>query len=244
MDVANILIDAGAEIDATFLDGGSGTTPLVSLVTSVHPHSAGVAADLVETFVDAGARVEGLKGDGQPLCCAVDFGYADSAEALVRCGAKMANILVASGMGRLDLVKGFVERGRVSQQELEQAFLYACKFGHTDVAEFLLKQGVDVDVKKHYEFTGLMWAARYGRIDTLTMLLDHGTSVETQNEFGGTALGTAMWFLANVPEPDADYARVIDLLLNAGSKFDWDIKGTGNEKVDQVLRKHGVYIEQ
>ena len=37
VDVAQVLINAGAEIDATFLDGGLGTTPLVSLVTSVHP---------------------------------------------------------------------------------------------------------------------------------------------------------------------------------------------------------------
>ncbi|MDE0187090.1 MAG: hypothetical protein OXP71_16740 [Candidatus Poribacteria bacterium] len=88
-EIAKTLIAAGSDVDATFLDGKSGTTPLVSLVTSVHPHNAGVAADLVKIFVDAGAKVEGLNDDGEPLRLAIEFGYAASAEALIEAGASI-----------------------------------------------------------------------------------------------------------------------------------------------------------
>ncbi len=88
-EIAKALIAAGSEIDATFLDGKSGTTPLVSLVTSVHPHNAGAAADLVKIFVEAGAKVEGLNDDGEPLRLAIEFGYAASAEALIKAGASI-----------------------------------------------------------------------------------------------------------------------------------------------------------
>lgn len=92
VDIAKILLDAGSDIDATFLDGKSGTTPLVSLVTSFHPHSAGVAADLVKIFVEAGATVEGLNDDGEPLRLAIQFGYAESAEALIEAGASIERL--------------------------------------------------------------------------------------------------------------------------------------------------------
>lgn len=88
-DIAKALITAGSDVDATFLDGKSGTTPLVSLVTSVHPHNAGVTADLVKIFVEAGANVEGLNDDGEPLRLAIEFGYAASAEALIEAGASI-----------------------------------------------------------------------------------------------------------------------------------------------------------
>lgn len=92
VDIARALLDAGSDINATFLDGKSGTTPLVSLVTSVHPHSAGVAADLVKTFLSSGAKVEGLNGDGEPLRLAIEFGYAESAEALIEAGASIERL--------------------------------------------------------------------------------------------------------------------------------------------------------
>ena len=72
------------------------------------------------------------------------------------------------------------------------------------------------------------------------MLLDCGASVALKNDYGGTALGSTMYFLANHPVPDADYAGVIELLLNAGSEFNFADKTTGDDEVDDVLRKRGV----
>ena len=254
VDVANVLIDAGAEIDATFLDGGSGTTPLVSLVldggsgttplvslvTSFHPHKAGVAAELVSVFVNAGARVDGLKGDGEPLRLALSSEYPESVQALLECSAKIMNVEVAAGLGELELVEKFIDEGDISRRELEEAFWSACKYGHAEVAECLLKCGLDIDAKGGANNTGLMLASQRGRRDTVEMLLGCGASVELKNDFGGTALGSTMYFLANHPVPDADYAGVIELLLNAeiGVQFCW-YKATGDDEVDDVLRKRG-----
>ncbi len=240
VDVANVLIDAGAEIDAKFLDGGSGTTPLVSLVTSFHPHKSGVASELVSVFVSAGARVDGLKGDGEPLRLALGFEYPESVRALLECGARIANVEIAAGLGELELVERFGDKGGISSRELEEAFWSACKYGHTEVAEYLLKRGVDIDVKGGANNTGLMLASQRGRRDTVEMLLGCGTSVELKNDFGGTALGSTMYFLTNHPVIGADYAGVIELLLDAGSEFNFADKTTGDDKVDDMLRKRGV----
>ncbi len=240
VDVANVLIDAGAEIDATFLDGRSGTTPLVSLVTSFYPHKSGVAAELVSVFVNAGAGVDGIKGDGEPLRLALSSEYPESVQALLKCGAKIMNVEVAAGLGELELVERFVDEGGISRGELEEAFWSACKYGHTGVAECLLKRGVDIDARGGANNTGLMLASQRGRRDTVEMLLDCGASVESKNDYGGTALGSTMYFLANHPAPDADYAGVIELLLNAGSEFNFADKLTGDDEVDDVLRKRGV----
>lgn len=240
VDVANVLIDAGAEIDATFLDGASGATPLVSLVTSFHPHKSGVAAELVSVFVNAGARVDGLKGDGEPLRLALSFEYPDSVQALLECGAKIRNIEVAAGLGELELVEKFIVEGGLARRELEEAFWCACKYGHTEVVKCLLKCGLDIDATGGANNTGLMLASQRGRRDTVEMLLDCGASVELKNDFGGSALGSTMYFLANHPVIDADYAGVIELLLDAGSEFNFANKATGDDKVDNMLRKRGV----
>ncbi len=239
VDVANVVIDAGAEIDATFLDGGSGTTPLVSLVTSFHPHKSGVAAELVSVFVNAGARVDGIKGDGEPLRLALGFEYPDSVQALLECGAKIANVEIAAGLGELELVERFVDEGSISCGELEEAFWCACKYGQTDVAEYLLKRGVDINARGGANNTGLMLASQRGRRDMVEMLLGYGTSVALKNDYGGTALGSTMYFLANHPVSDADYAGVIELLLNAGSEFNF-ADTTGDDEVDNMLCKRGV----
>ena len=240
VDVANVLIDAGAEIDATFLDGGSGTTPLVSLVTSFHPHKSGVAAELVRVFVKAGARVDGIKGDEEPLRLALGFEYPESVQALLECGAKIMNVEIAAGLGELELVERFVDEGGLARSELEEAFWSSCKYGWTEVAECLLKCGLDIDAKGGANNTGLMLASQRGRRDMVEMLLECGASVALKNDYGGTALGSTMYFLANHPAPDADYAGVIELLLNAGSEFNFADKATGDDKVDDMLCKRGV----
>ncbi len=238
VDIAQILIAAGAAVDATFLDGGSGTTPLVSLVTSVHPHRAGIAADLVATLATAGAALEGLKADGEPLRMALEFGYLASAEALDRAGAKVDTLSKAGGLGRLDLVRRYVNEN-AQMEERDQAFALACMMGHTEVASFLLDSGAPVDKQGRHGFTGLMWSVRNGHTDTIGMLLGRDASMESVNEYGGTALGVALHFHATVPESGADYAAVIDLLLQAGATCSAQQQPTGDADVDTVLRKHG-----
>ena len=64
-----------------------------------------------------------------------------------------------------------------------------------------LAHGADVDGRGAWNMTGLMWAACQGHLDTMAMILNHGPSLELRNEFGGTAMGTALHFAINAPNP-------------------------------------------
>ena len=194
----------------------------------------------MSVFVSAGARVDGLKGEGEPLRLALSSEYPESVQALIKCGAKVMNVEIAAGLGEFELVERFIDEGGVSSRELEGAFWSACKYGHTGVAECLLKCGLDIDAKGGANNTGLMLASQRGRRDTVEMLLGCGASVALKNDYGGTALGSTMYFLTNHTVPDADYAGVIELLLNAGSEFNFAGKTTGDDEVDNMLRKRGV----
>ena len=77
-------------------------------------------------------------------------------------------------------------------------------------------------------------------METIKLILDQDPSLEIKNRFGGTAISAAMLFFTKSPEPGADYAAVMDLLLTAGSEFVWAKKETGNMEMDTILRKHGV----
>ena len=238
-EIARLLLDAGAEVDALCGPGEQGDTPMLALVTSVHPHYRGVATELIEIFVEAGSQVDGVNGDGAPLRLALKFGHPGSAAALVRLGAEVKNVAMAAGLGRLDLTREFVEDRGASQAELAAAFEDACRFGRTDIADYLLAQGADVDGRGTWNMTGLMWAASQGHLETMALILDRGPSLELRNEFGGTAMGTTLHFAINSPRAGADYPTVIDVLLKAGLKFEGTRKGTGLDDIDAVLRRHG-----
>jgi len=162
VSVAEMLLRAGAEVDALAgtYGGGTSETTLNLLVCSWPPAEAGVQAALIETLLDFGAAIEGVEGDGSPLITALAFGYTEAAETLARRGARVETVVAAAGLGREDLVQRMVDRDgrlhadvplvhvhwlRVSpeqQANLELALTWASVHRRTGVAEFLLRHGV------------------------------------------------------------------------------------------------------
>jgi hypothetical protein len=54
--ITRLLVEAGADVNATANMYGGGSTALGLLVTSDHPAKAGVTADVLKVLVEAGAK--------------------------------------------------------------------------------------------------------------------------------------------------------------------------------------------
>jgi uncharacterized protein len=118
------------------------------------------------------------------------------------------------------------------------AFVWACKFGRTAVADSLLTQGVDPGAKDSDAMTGLHWAAANRHVDTVELLLQRGAPLEVKNRWDGTVLDSTMYFAVFQPVPGVDYLEVIEALIAGGA----DVSvltpyPRGNKLVDEVLRR-------
>jgi hypothetical protein len=60
-EITRLLVEAGANVNATANMYGGGSTALGLLVTSDHPAKAGVSGDVLKVLVDAGAKRDGTK---------------------------------------------------------------------------------------------------------------------------------------------------------------------------------------
>ncbi|HBE68949.1 MAG TPA: hypothetical protein DDW52_12445 [Planctomycetaceae bacterium] len=218
-EIARILFDAGADqvVDATagMYGGGSGSTPLISLVSSVHPNEAGVQEELVRVFCDAGASVNGLDNDCMPLSTALGFRYPEAAKVLADCGARIDNLPTAAALGRVDLVEAFLDvSGGLESQEchfpnpnhrpfpkstaphpaqtLQQAVVFACMCGHASLAKRLLDLGVDVNGGPRCGITALHEACYSGQAEASHLLLEHGADPTLRDDmWRSTAIGWA-----------------------------------------------------
>lgn len=57
-EVTQILVDAGADVNATAEMYGGGSTTIALLITSSHPAEAGVVDEVVKVLIDAGAKTD------------------------------------------------------------------------------------------------------------------------------------------------------------------------------------------
>jgi hypothetical protein len=69
------------------------------------------------------------------------------------------------------------------------------------------------------------------------MLVRHNASLESQNAYGGTVLGGAVW--AAVHEPKPQHIQIIETLLKAGAQVSAAEYPSGDDRVDEVLRRYG-----
>ena len=195
IEIAKILLDAGAEVDATCETYGGGhlQTTLNLLVSSGHPASAGVQPDLVRVLCKAGASADGIANNRSPLGTALAFGYPAAAKALVECSAKIDNIVYAAAVGNLEQVKSYFDStGRLKkdvgkcdfdwfgvsenpQIAAEQALVFASLCGEVKVVAFLLDKGVHINAEppgSHMTATPLHTATVLGQESVTRLLIE------------------------------------------------------------------------
>lgn len=192
--IMRLLLERGAQPDAVCTIYSSHDTTLGLLVSSAIPAIAGVQAALAEELCRGGARVNGLDDDGVPLWTAISFGYTDAAEALVRCGARVDNLVLCAALGDLDGVRSYFEDSGAPAP------------GRNPSA---LRMGVDgpvLEATRLVEYA-LIYAALHGRRSVVTFLLDHQPDLSvTEPRFGATALGAARY---------AGHPNIVELLGGA-----------------------------
>ena len=238
VQVAEVLLDAGAEIEA-LADMYGGSTTLGLVATSIHPKVAGVQNALIDLLMARDAQIDrpGAGGGAKPdsdrpsgllINSCLANGRPDAALHLAARGAPI-DLEGAAGIGRLDLVRNFfADDGSLTsgatKAQMHDGFSWACEYGCTDVVQFLIDRGMDVGARlRPHQQTGLHWAAYGPHVQTVKVLLRHGSPMDVRDKsFNGTALEWTLYGWGQQPDraEQNGYYEVVALLAAAGATLD------------------------
>lgn len=244
VSIAELLLDAGAEIDYV---GRMyrGTTTLGLVATSVWPVITGVQEPLMQVLLDRGASMARAVApdytDGLVVNACLANGRPGAAVFLAQRGAEL-NIEGAAGVGDLDAVqRALIDPAparKPTKRQLQRAFNWASGYGRTNVVEFLLAQGLDLAGDEEGE-TALHHAAYGGHADVVRLLLEKHADVNAvDRHYEGTPLGWALYGFSH-PSPEAARARpheVVELLVAAGARVDPDWVNAETVRNDARMR--------
>lgn len=208
--LARLLLDRGAEVDATTLAGPSqpddiGWTTLGLVASSEQARRSGHQRALMELLVGRGADVDARNGG--PLIGALYYGEQDAAAWLAANGAR-TDLVAAAGLGRIDLLEqhiggelrtlvDYTQRpgaARTREDILSLSLAYACRGGHRDAVTWLVDRGADPRKRVPFDHgaTPLHWAAHDGRTEIIELLLQLGADPSIRDEsFDATPRGWA-----------------------------------------------------
>ncbi|KOR31084.1 hypothetical protein TI04_02620, partial [Achromatium sp. WMS2] len=165
--VAEYLINAGANVNATVPNGGG--RPLFIA-------AQGGYLAIVKLLVASGAQIDAQSNDGgRALTNAVQNGHKDVVAFLIHAGAKLdaLPLAIAAEAGHLDIVQLLIDKkadinatDRVGFTPLHMA----AQKGHRDVAQFLLEHGANVDIRNHAGSTPDDIAHLHGHPDLVKLI--------------------------------------------------------------------------
>ena len=245
-EIAKILLDAGAEVDAPANVYGSDKCTTLGLVaTSSPPADAGVQLDLIELLLQHGARtdVAGIAGRGTLVRSCLANGQPEAAEYLANRGTPL-DLVEAAGLGRVEvLARAFDDDVAIDARRAQaiEAFAYASAYGRRSAVEFLLDHGVDVDaeLRLHGEgHSGLHVAAYYAHLAVVDLLLARGARVAAIDKTWGTPpLVWALTGWSTAPPARAErYYAVVARLVAAGADVRPDLLERDKVRADAKMR--------
>lgn len=242
LDITRLLLDSGADVNAESDAYAGRSTTLMLAATSCHPENAGLQLPLLQLLIDRGALIDGPDGTSVVLAC-LHNGRGAAARFLAGKGAHL-DLEGAAGVGRIDLVRtAFHADGSLkppaTRTQLQDGFTWACQFGWTEVAAYLLAHGVPINARlRHHGQTGLHWAAYGGHPETVSLLLESGAETETRDaSFDGTPLEWALYAWGNATVPGR-WLEVAALLVRHGARHDpgWFASDRERQRAADKLR--------
>lgn len=216
MEMARVLLDAGAEVNAETIGPNSGTT-MGLLVTGKQASDRGFSGPLMDLLLERGARLDLHRSD------ALDPSLANhaprAAERMIELGAK-ADIFAAAALGRLDLLRAMFDaegrllarprrRGRLmsARDAIGLAMLYAYVRKQLDAVDFLLEKDGNWDMTGVNNGAAMHRAAWEGDLPMVKRLIERGADIYNRdNPFNSTPLSWAQhnrqlevfdWMVAN-----------------------------------------------
>jgi len=138
----------------------------------------------------AGANANGRDDDGAPLWAASTFGYTAAVDALVRCGVRLDNLVLAAaagdlaavcanfdGAGRLEPIptwgRARIPGGKLDVNHvLEYALIQAALHGRRAVVEFLLAKNPDLTLREPNWNATALGAARWANHGDVVALIE------------------------------------------------------------------------
>uniref|UniRef100_A0A8C4JM51 Ankyrin repeat and KH domain-containing protein 1-like n=1 Tax=Dromaius novaehollandiae TaxID=8790 RepID=A0A8C4JM51_DRONO len=177
VEVARLLLDSGAQVN---MPADSFESPLTLAACGGH-------VELAALLIERGANLEEVN----------DEGYTPLMEAAREGHEEMVALLLAQG----------ANINAQTEETQETALTLACCGGFSEVADFLIKAGADIELGCS---TPLMEAAQEGHLELVKYLLAAGANVHATTATGDTALTYAC---------ENGHTDVADVLLQADVPF-------------------------
>lgn len=254
------LLAAGADVNEA---NDRGWTPLHQ---AAYSNQCALAAALIAQGADLEAEAHG--SGGTPLIAALFWGHREVADLLGQYSVAPGNLRAAAGLGNLHLLdrcftpkhtltpeacaaRGFYrphsgfpdwQPSPAPQEVLDEALVWACKSGRTNVLEPLLRAGARLDADP-YRGTPLIWAAVCNRLETAAWLIDHGAGINHKATFGGLAHGQGVTALHMASQ--YGHLSMVQFLLERGADpkikddlYHGDAEGAANHFGQTAVRDY------
>ena len=199
VEIARLLLDAGADPNALQDSYGGQNTAMSLLVSSSPPRDAGVQVPLIDVLVDYGATLSpgGRGAWTSPLETALVFSMREAANALVKRGAAIGTLAAAAGLGRVEDVRRMLPSAGANDRHRAMALAAQC--GHADVLRMLIDAGEDPNrfnpPGTHSHVQPLHQAIAAGHFDVVKLLVGRGARLDVKDTIHqGTPLGWANYF--------------------------------------------------
>ncbi len=211
VEMARLLLDRGADVDAVTLGPNGGTT-MGLVLTSKHASDVWLSGPLIELLLEYGAKLDpkgpagklAARRSGDVLHLALANHAPRAAEKLIELGAE-ADVCAAAALGRMDLLRDCFDAGGrlrsrprrggklLSERDaIGLAMLLAYVNGHPEAVDFLLEKDGNWDMTGVNNGTALHRAAWEGDLAMVRRLVARGADLSNRdNPFGATPLSWA-----------------------------------------------------